>query len=285
MVKAALIVSILLLAGLVGSNAGSGKANPGPDVRTVSLTRVVRIPIQTLNPGTSKEPAKVDPAALLISPGAADELPEGPNGFDVLDDGSLLITDPLRHQVSVFDGEGKFLRAWKLGFAADSLTVDARGLIVVREANTEQLHVFDRDGRPRPQEHEVLPEVQETRVISATAGTVIPSAKRNSRSVALSIQFERPGSTLLSLESLATDSEGNNFVALEATTGSASDETIGVDKYVRRYSAAGALANEIADIPLDYYVPPMDELRVRHGVVYQLFTTNSEVRINVWNTN
>jgi hypothetical protein len=187
--------------------------------------------------------------------------------------------------VSVFDAEGKFLRAWKVGFAADSLTVDPRGLVVVREATTEQLHVFDGNGRPHPLEHAVLPEAPEARVISATAGTVAPPAKGNSHPGLLSIQFEKPGSTLLSLESLATDSEGNSFIALEATTGSASDDTISVDKYVRRYSPAGALTNEIADIPLDYYVPPVDELRVRHGVVYQLFTTNSEVRINVWNTN
>lgn len=280
MLKASAIILTLLLAVLVGGNA-----DPGPDARIISLTRVVRIPVQTLSPANSAEIAKGNPASLLISPGAADELPEGPNGFDILDDGRLLITDPLRRQVSVFDAEGKFLRAWKIGFAADDLTVTSSGLVLIREATTEQIHVFDRDGQPRSQELGILPQAPEARVVSGTAGTVVAAAAGNSGSGTLSIQFDKPGLTLLSLQSLATDFSGNSYVALEATTGTSSDDTISVSKYVRRYSAAGALVNEITDIPLDYYVPPVDELRVRGGVVYQLFTTNSEVRINVWNTN
>jgi hypothetical protein len=269
--------TILLLLALVGGNAPIGSADPAPDIRMISLTRVVRIPVQTQNPEIKEETA-----ALLISPGAADELAEGPNGFDVLDDGSFLITDPLRSQVSVFDSEGKFKGAWKIGFAADSLTT-SRGLIVVREATTEHLYVFDRDGKPHPQERGTLPKPQEARVVSATAGTVTTSAAGNTGT--LSIQFDKPGLTLLSLESLGTDADGNTYVALEATTGSSVNGTINLTKYVRKYSAAGTLVCEAEDIPLDYYVPPVDELRVHGGVVYQLFITSSEVRINVWDTN
>jgi len=96
-------------------------------------------------------------------------------------------------------------------------------------------------------------------------------------------QFSSTGRVLLfSLEVLATDSGGNTYVALESTTGSREADEINVNKYVRKYSADGKLVDEIADIALDYYVTPVDELRVRRGVVYQLLTTNTEVRINVW---
>jgi len=218
----------------------------------------------------------------MIAPGAVDERPEGPDSFDVLDDGSLLVTDPIRNRIAVFDSQGKFRQTWKIGFAADSVTALANGLILVREARTGQSHAFSAEGRSLPAEHTVLPDLGEARILTGNGGVVTRPAVGKSQGGSLAIQFDRPGSALLSLEVLATDSGGNTYVALESTTGSREADEINVNKYVRKYSADGKLVDEIADIALDYYVTPVDELRVRRGVVYQLLTTNTEVRINVW---
>jgi hypothetical protein len=271
---------LILTCALLASGSVGAQPRPEPAVRTISLTRVVRIPVTTQRPQDVGQTAKPNVETLLLSPGAPDELPEGPNGFDVLDDGSFLITDPLRQRIAVIGPQGTFHQEWKLGFAADSVTVIPNGLVLVREASTGQLHGFDRQGQPRPADRAALPEPAATRLLTAKSGSVTRPG-----GAAIEVQFERPGLRLLSLESLPTDTGGNTYVALEATAGGEATEGINVNKYIRKYSADGKLVAEIADIPLDYYVRPVDELRVRKGIVYQLMTANSEVRINAWDTN
>ena len=83
-------------------------------------------------------------------------------------------------------------------------------------------------------------------------------------------------------ELLAMASSSGSYVALESTAGG---DSVDVTKSVRRYSAEGRLIAETTDLPLDYFVRPTDEIRVRDGAVYQLMTTMSEVRINVWDMN
>jgi hypothetical protein len=264
----------------VSRDAVRGQQAPEPGVRVIALQRVVRIPLTTLTAQQEVETVVGNPGALIVWPGGPDEPPEGPNGFDVLDDGSFLITDPLPQRISEFDSEGKFHRAWKTGFPPDSVTVTPGGLVLVREATTGEIHVFDREGRPQSSQGLVSPQPAEARVLNGKNGTVVRPANQG----VLQIRFDRPGLVLLSLESLATDQAGNTYVALESTAGGAA-EGINVNKYVRKYSAEGKLLGEITDIPLDYFVTPVDELRVHKGIVYQLMTGSSEVRINVWNTN
>ena len=38
-------------------------------------------------------------------------------------------------------------------------------------------------------------------------------------------------------------------------------------------------------MPLDYFVHPEDEFRMRGAVLYQLMPERSELRINMWDTN
>ena len=283
MVRPSVVISLILLFELVACDASGRRPEVAQNLCTIPLTHVLRIPVTTLAPQTT---ADVSPATLMISPGATDEPPEGPDGFDVLGDGSLLITDPLRGQLSSFDSEGKFRKAWKIGFPADSVTVIANGLVLVREANTGRLHAYDQDGQSRPVQGDVLPERSEARVQPGqNRGTITRPSIGNSAGGPLAIQFDKPGLILLSLQSLATDERGDTYVALETTAGGPTSEAINLNKYVRRYSFDGRLLAEIADIPLDYYVSPVDELRVHKGVVYQLQTTGSEVRVNVWDTN
>ena len=208
-------------------------------------------------------------------------MPEGPAGFDVFADGNLLIADPLHKRLAVFSPEGRFLRELKVGIAVNNLTILANETIRVHEASTEDIYIFDFKGQPARSTAEpepVGPGDEETHVFSGNSGSVPgPQGGR-----ALKVEFSRPGMRLLSLERLTTDSAGNSYVALEAGK---SGETIDVSKFVRKYSATGKLVSEVSDIPLDYYVTPINELRVRKGVLYQLRTTRSEVQVNEWDMN
>jgi len=273
------LLAIVLLA-VVTSGARGGQPGPPTEVRAVPQTRAVRIPLKPLSLPDVAQSSNADAGTLLFTPGAEDELPEGPDGFDVLEDGNILITDPLRDSISMFDAQGKFKGAWKIGFAADSITALASGLILVREANTGQLHAFDREGKPRPAEGAVLPQPAEARILGEQSGTV---ARQGGGTI--EVQFDQPGLRLLSLESLGTDAQGNTYVAMETTAGGSGSEDVNLNKYIRKYSADGKLVSEVVKVPLDYYIVPVDELRVRKGVVYQLTSDKLEVRINVWDMN
>ena len=257
---------------------------PSPSVRTIPLTRVVRIPMVPLEPAGAG-PAVARPAdALTFTPGAADELPEGPNGFDVMDDGGFLITDPLTQRIATFDSEGKFKGDWRIGFAADSVTVTPDA-VVIRDASTGQFHAFDRQGRPSNAKA-VLPEHPEATLLSPARGSIArPATSPAISNGPLEVLVETPGLRLLSLEVLAIDRDGSTYVAVETTKGGDATGEVNLDKVVRRYDAHGGLVAATESIPLQYYIPPVDELRVHRGTVYQLATSTREVLINVWSTN
>lgn len=252
-------------------------------LRKIPLTRTLRIPlIRTLDPLGATGPSRPDSAAMAVWPGAMDEPPEGPSGFDVFEDGNLVVTDPLSRRLALYDPQGTFRRSWHLEFASDSVTVTHDGLMLVREANTGQTHLFDQEGKPRSAGAHELPVLPPARILSGKSGTISTSVPMGA---SIAVRFEEPGSALLSLESLAIDPNRGIFVAMETTAPEGGADAISLRKTVRRYSLAGALLAETSAIPLDYYVLPIDELRVRKGVVYQLMTTRSEVRINEWNIN
>jgi hypothetical protein len=283
-------LGVILIAFVIFSGATSRsqvKVSGGDQqIRKIQLTRAVRIPVIKASGADNSGGARgQDSTSMAIWPGATDELAEGPCGFDVLDDGSLLITDPLSRRVSVYDAQGKFRRVWEVGFAPDSVTVTSDGLVLVREASTGQIHVFDREGKARSGGEAKTPVQAQARVLTGKSGTVSSMSRGGSAGGSIAVRFDEPGSELLSLESLGTDPDRGTFVALEAATHEKGDDAINVKKSVRRYGLDGRLISEISDIPLDYYVVPVDELRVHKGVVYQLMTTSTEVRINEWDTN
>jgi hypothetical protein len=275
-------LSLLVLSSVMG---GADGGRPEPQVHILPLTRVVRIPLSAVGVQLPGENPPQDGASLLVQPGAEDELAVGPSGFDVLDS-SLLISDPLRKSISVFDTQGKFRAAWKIGFAADSITVVSSELVLVREAVTGQYYAFDRNGKPRPSAGTALPLAPKAWIDKGSkSGSVALSGVMGGPSHTLQVQTDQPGTTLLSLEVLANGQGGGTYVALETTANDQSTDAVNLQKYVRKYSADGRVVCQTADIPLDYYVVPVDELRVHEGVIYQLMTTSSEVQINVWNTN
>lgn len=267
-----LLVSGILIATLSLTHVLIGQTGQETSVRTIPLSRTVRIPLTTMNPA-----ARQDSNKLSVSEAGTDELPEGPAAFDVFEDGSLLIADPLNQRLALFSSRGDYQKEFKIGFAADDVTIMPGGLILVREASTGENHLIDREGSPRPQEGTAPPPPAEAKLLTEKTGAVMRPGGG-----LLQVRFEKAGLRLLSIQSLATDQEGSTFVALEATSGG---ETVDVSKYVQKYAASGKLVSEVANIPLDYYVIPVDELKVRKGVLYQLRSTPSEIQINEWEVN
>lgn len=257
------------------------QSEPQSTVRTIMRGRVIHIPFATLGSKTGVGASQGPIDTLLVSPGGPDEQPEGANTFDVFEDGSFLIADPLRQRLAIFDSRGKFLRELKVGFAVDSLTITTNGLIQVRQANTGEMYLLDSQGRPRPEEGAVQPQVGEARLLNGKSATVQLLTPDGGHGKLLQIKFEKSGLQLLSIESLATDHAGNTYVALEAA---ASGEQLDVSKYVRKYSPDGKPISEVS-IPLGYYISPVTELRIRKGILYQMMTTSSEIQMNEWDMN
>jgi hypothetical protein len=237
---------------------------------TVALTQTVRIPAEALTPD-SKPGA--DARLLLMSPGGPDELPRGPEGFDVTKDGNYLIADPLRRRIAVFRPDGGYLSEWPAGFAVDSITIAPDESVQIREASTGEIHVFDLKGVEHPGPAAAIPMAQA--LLAGSNRGFVDRLKGGP----LEIRFEKPGLTLISLQAVSTDPPGDTYVAVEATPGG---DTVEISKFIRRYSADSRLLAETSSLPLDYYVRPVNEIRVRKDVVYQLMTASSEVRINIW---
>ncbi len=267
-------VVILLTSALLLESGGEGR--PQVEARTIPITRVVRIPLAVLG---SQEVSGNNSTVLAASPGAAEELPEGPNGFDIFEEENILISDPLHNRVVIFDPQGKFRQAWNIGFAADSIRVLPDGNALVREANTGQFHAFNREGKPVTGEMPPSLESTQAHKLTTTSGLV-----SNPKGSPISVQLNQPGLSLVSLESVGVDNTGNIYIALESSSGESADG-INVNKTVRKYAANGSLLSETSKLPLDYYIPPVDEIRVRKGRIYQLMTTSTEVEINIWDTN
>jgi hypothetical protein len=252
------------------------------DAPTYELSRTIAIPLKSVDATQSATAqASQDPATLLASPGAEDELPEGPNGFEVLEDGRLLISDPLAFRVVVFDTQGKYRESWKLSFPPDSLTLVGKQVVAIRDASTGQLHGFGLDGRPQSLPQNPTPPLGEVMRKSGNLAYVTLASSSGTTTQALQISFDRPGMSLVSVEILAVEKDGNAYLALESTSGG---DEVSIEKDVRKYSNSGKFLGQIVHIPLDYYIPPINELRVRDGVIYQLYTTKAEVRVNIWNT-
>ena len=249
-------------------------------VRIIALKRSLHIPlIKSALTGSGVGSESSSPS-LGFTPGGVDELPEGPEGFDVLDDGRLIIADPIRLRVALFDSNGLYQRSWPIGFAADSITVGSDGAVLIREAKTSKVYSFDLEGKQRAGATDEIAPAKNARLTNSKNGVVDRGCGQP-----IAVNLDGSDSSMLSLEDLATEVPCVTFVALEASAHGGAPDAIDVRKLVRRYASDGQLVAETTDLPLDYYIIPVNELRVRHGVVYQLRTTSTDVSINEWDTN
>ena len=116
---------------------------------------------------------------------------------------------------------------------------------------------------------------------SGNLATVNAQPRAGSETAPVPVRFEAVGETMVSVRRLGMDARQRTYVAIEAAF---PGQRVDVRKIVRKYAGQGENLVEILDIPLDYLVQPVDEFRIRDGVLYQLMPKASEVRINIWNT-
>ncbi len=254
-------------------------SEPGgqPGIREIAVSRTVEIPLQVY----AAEGAALDPQALTATAGAEDELPQGPASFDVLPDGGFVVSDPLRERLVYYDSMGKFIREEALGVAAGSVR------FVEGEARFEMLYgeeVFrvNASRQLEPLENQSLRQETPARRLGGNRGIVTRSAPARGAPDTLQIQWESDTETLVSLQNLGADAQGNTYVALEVSSGG---EPIQVKKIIRKYDSAGNLTARIEDISLDHFALPIDQFRVREGRVYQMAVQQSKVVIYLWDTN
>lgn len=257
-------------------------------IRNITRSRVVKIPVHLLTSDTSRAALRQNPGALTMTPGAQDELPRGPESFDVLDDGGLVITDPLQQRLVFYDSLGNYQAEWPIGFAANSVRLMESGVLEVRKANSNNFYRIDDSGDPRPapameRRRGGVDDRGEAHLLGRNRGRILRPQTRGAEGGTLEINFESDSTQMISLQSLGTDHRGFTYVALETTRGAS--DFIDIIKIIRKYAADGKVVGQITDIPLEYDVHPTDEFRVHDGMVYQLMPQKAEVKINIWNTN
>ena len=255
---------------------GSPAATPAAKSATpvsVRMSRMVRLPFQFVGGSASLTAGR-----LTMSAGGEDEEPEGPDSFDVLPDGGFVVSDPLARRLAFFDREGKFQKQLALGFGADDVAAQADGGALARKATSGAWYSVSPAGAvtsangpadaPNP-----------ARLTAADRGFI--PGEGGQEAGGFSVIFARPGLRLASLEKLGTDSKGRVYVAVESA--SRTDE-VDVQKAIRKYSKDGTVLAEISGVPVDYYVTPVQEFRLRDTRLYQLLPKQGEVQINLWDT-
>src|SRR5260370_207355 len=90
---------------------------------------------------------------LMASTVCPDPPPDGPGAFDVFDDGTFLIADPLGKRLAIFDAKGKFQRELTIGLAVDDVAIMPNGLVRVRDSHTGETILFDRQGQQSTSEN------------------------------------------------------------------------------------------------------------------------------------
>src|SRR5262249_34828902 len=118
------------------------------------------------------------------------------------------------------------------------------------------------------------------KLVSGSQATVSNRTGANTENATLDVRFNAVGEGMVSVRRIGSDVRQRTYVAIEAAF---PGQRVDVRKIGRQYSPGGVFV-EMTDIPIDYLVHPVDEFRVRDGVLYQLMPKASEVRINIWET-
>lgn len=251
-----------------------------PSYRVLSVQRVIQIPIQRLEE-LPTDTLSIKPEYLTVDVGAEDELPQGPQSFEVLEDGGLVIADPLRQRIVFYDSLGNYIDAWHIGFSANHVARMEDGFLNVVSATTGESFLLDETGRLSllPSSRGEQADERTTKMLGLNKGVIAGPKTRGAQSPAIEINFSSDSTQMISMQNLGVDAEGNTYVALETTHG---QETIDIIKYIRIYSADGKLLYQINDISLDYYIHPNDEFRIKNGMIYQMQPRQSELLIQLW---
>jgi hypothetical protein len=253
-------------------------------------TVVITLPVYVVRNDVSTAPAD----RLLIQDEKQDQEAEGPQSFDVLADGNIVVADPLRRRLLVFDRRGQMVRAIDVGVPARTVEVAGDLLRIVPTAQPPRLVDFaGTTMRPAASpaspsaSAEALSPPQVTLNPSRRVGTVefaspsgaVSTASPSAR--AFQVTLDSTDRRLASVRVITVDPKGRSYVEVEALAGEGTSAT-SFTKFVRRYDADGRLDVEIQSIPTDYFVVPTTEFRVVRDAVYQLVPHREAVYINVW---
>jgi len=285
-----LVCALLLAVGCSSKETASKAPPPAAPAKAspLSLTRSVTIPAAVVSdPAT----AQGSPGVLTLSEGGDDELPEGPTTFDVLSDGGFVIADPLRQRLVFYDPSGQFRFDLLIHFSAERVRALPNNALSVVRYQTGERYIYQADTAGQYQAPRLAtandpdPDAADAGVAkleSRTLATVSAASSPNSETVPVPVRFDAVGEEMVSVRRLGLDARLRTYVAIEAAF---PGERVDVRTIVRKYTGQGQPLAEIADIPLDYFAHPVDEFRMRDGVLYQLMPKASEVRINMWDTN
>ena len=258
---------------ILGFRVSSQTHRNGAAAAVLTATRIIQLPVSYVENG------EVPRDRLALSAGAEDELPNGPASFDVAADGTVVLTDPLKQRLVYFDSEGRFVKDVALGFTPREVWLGNDGTPRVQASGGMWLEPAG-DGQARETDFQPdAPRPDSARRTGPDRGFVLGDAPG---------MAERGGFPVLvpeglaSIEKLGRDAKGRIYVALEEPM---PGDEIEVRKVIRKYAADGTLLAEIRDVPLDYFVEPVREFRIKSdGKVYQLVARDNLVAINVWDT-
>jgi hypothetical protein len=192
---------------------------------------------------------------LKVVPHSGEEPAVGPDSFAVLNDGSVLISDPAqnrRAQFSIVDSHAIF----------ESQTPLPGGDKIVASG------AYDQDVRDK------------AKLVNETTATVHRLFSDNSSSD-LDVSFDDKQKRLVSIVSLGTDDMGYTYVVLETA---ARSSVVDVHRLIRKYSRRGVIVAQIGDVPQQQEISPQPEFRVKNGIVYQMVVSTDGVLINRWDT-
>jgi hypothetical protein len=265
-------------------------------------TRVLERPTATITLPVSVVDGDVSegsPDRLTIRAEKEDREAEGPQSFDVLPDGNIVVADPLRDRLLVFDRRGGAVQRIEVGVSARTVAVAGAGdalRIVPGSQGTPRIVDFNgaqipdpsargRTGGaippPPPPPQVTLDDGRRSGTIRWTARAFGAPPGEPAQNPDLQVQLAAAAGRLASVRVIAVDAQRRTYVSIEAMAG---DGTPGspLARMVRRYGPDGGLEIEIRSILNDYYIVPSTEFRVVRDALYQLLPHREAVLINVW---
>ena len=283
--RVAALSSLLVWLGGCGGNDSKTGSTRG-SVQSVPPTRSISLHAAQIHDPTLAS----DKTALTLSEAAADEPPDGPTGFDIMSDGSFLVSDPLRDRLVSYDAQGDFRWELPIQYRAETVRVLNNGNLETVNAVDSKLYVHVRNGgnfgapqvAPQGQLSAAQTDAGVAQLINASHGSVTDPPAAGQAGSPVEVFFEAPGRRLVSLHRLGKDPQGNTYVALES---GGTGGTIDVQTNIRKYAPDGRPIAEIQGIASDAIVHPVEEFRQRGGVVYQMVPRANDVRIQAWDTN
>ena len=202
-----------------------------------------------------------------------DQLPEGPQSFEVLKNGTILITDPLWPRIAVLR-DGKIVGAVKLNAPVERIAADSSGKLMMQSPFSDEFQLsaepwrFDSFGS--------LPRRDASgRAVKAENGggriVDVRGAKED-------IKVKAPVLPLLALRRIPSDDE---FVYVLLQSKRASNP-IQIAQIVRKYSKDDQEVCELSMPSSVAYIRPLDEFRVTDGKLYRMVPSNEDLAFSVW---